>query len=295
MPDYAKLLQDWERDTAFRSDPATDHPSYAVLVAAGEDAVPELVRAVKEHRGWKALTALRAIFGDHGPDTSDVSGQIKETSERWLKWIKRRARTGLEILRVREIGNCQRCVLARYRDKIVFGEGDPEARIMFVGEAPGAQEDATGRPFVGASGKLLTSWLETLGMQREDVFIANTVKCRPPENRDPYPPEKEACSPFLHAQLAIIRPRVLVALGRHAANTLAGVNLTMTELRSAELVYEKSNLRVPIVAIYHPSFVLRKGRGATEEEALADLRRAVALAGSPSVEAAEEISPPQSS
>lgn len=189
----------------------------------------------------------------------------------------------LEYLRLNKIGDCQRCPLARYRKSIVFGEGDPAARIVFVGEAPGAQEDAAGRPFVGASGKLLNAWIEALGMQRGDVYIANVIKCRPPDNRDPYPQEKETCSPFLHAQLFLIRPRVIVALGRHAANTLTKQNLSMTDLRSTELVYEneRAELRVPVVAVYHPSFVLRKGRGATEQEALSDLRRAAAIAAAP--------------
>lgn len=186
----------------------------------------------------------------------------------------------LEYLRVVKLGDCQRCPLAHYRNKIVFGEGDPNAKLVIVGEAPGAQEDAAGRPFVGASGKLLNAWLEALGMQRGDVYIANILKCRPPDNRDPYPQEKEVCSPFLRAQLFLIRPRVIVALGRHAANTLTGQNLSMTDLRSTELRYEhkQANLLVPVVAVYHPSFVLRKGRGSTETEAIEDLRRAVAIA-----------------
>lgn len=189
----------------------------------------------------------------------------------------------LDYLRDVKIGDCQRCPLARFRTKVVFGEGNPEARIMFVGEAPGAQEDATGRPFVGAAGKLLTSWIEAIGLQRADVYIANVIKCRPPENRDPYPQEKEECSPFLRAQLFLIRPRVIVALGRHAANTLTKQNLSMTDLRSTELryVHEQADLSLPVVAVYHPSFVLRKGRGQTEEEALSDLRRAVKLAADP--------------
>lgn len=186
----------------------------------------------------------------------------------------------LEYLR-EKIGDCTRCVLHLKRTKIVFGEGNPDADIMFVGEAPGHHEDVSGRPFVGPAGKLLDEWIVAIGLQRSAVYIANTVKCRPPENRDPYPPEKEACSPFLHTQIHIVQPKVLIALGRHAANTLAGQKLTMGELRSADLKYanEKTGASAPIVAVYHPSFVLRKGRGATEQEALADLRRALAIAG----------------
>lgn len=178
-----------------------------------------------------------------------------------------------------KIGDCTRCPLHRGRTNLVFGEGNADADIMFVGEAPGHQEDMSGRPFVGPAGQLLNEWIVAIGLRRQDVYIANTVKCRPPENRDPYPVEKETCSPFLHTQIHLIRPKVLVALGRHAANTLAGQKMTMGDLRAAELKYsnDKTGVEAPIVAVYHPSFVLRKGRGATEREALADLRRALTI------------------
>lgn len=187
----------------------------------------------------------------------------------------------LDYLRVRKIGDCQRCPLHRNRTNIVFGEGDPEADVMFVGEAPGAQEDQTGRPFVGMAGRCLDQWIVTLGLKRTDVYIANTVKCRPLDNRDPYPPEKEACAPFLHTQIYLIQPKVLVALGRHAANSLSGRNLSMGELRESQLIYEnaKTGLTVPVVPIYHPSYVLRGKRAEKEPVALEDLRTALALAG----------------
>lgn len=183
----------------------------------------------------------------------------------------------LEYLRVAKIGDCTRCKLSLNRTKIVFGEGSPEADVMFVGEAPGAQEDRTGRPFVGRAGQLLDRWIEALGMRRQDVYIANTTKCRPLDNRDPYPEEKDACAPFLHTQIYLVRPRLLVALGRHAANTLTGRSLSMAELRETDLVYEheKTGMRVPVVAVYHPSYVLRKGRGVAEGAVLDDLRRAL--------------------
>lgn len=187
----------------------------------------------------------------------------------------------LEYLHRTKIGDCTRCPLHRNRTNIVFGEGNPDADIMFVGEAPGANEDRTGRPFCGRSGNLLDQWIEKLGLQRSDVYIANTVKCRPLDNRDPFPQEKEACVPYLHTQIFLIRPKVLIALGRHAANGLAGQKLSMGDLRKTELAYEHptQGLRLPVVAVFHPSYVLRRGRGETEEEALRDLRRAWALAG----------------
>lgn len=187
----------------------------------------------------------------------------------------------LDYLRVRKIGNCTRCPLHMNRTNVVFGEGNPEADVMFVGEGPGAQEDQTGRPFVGMAGKCLDQWIAAVGLQRSDVYIANVVKCRPIDNRDPYPQEKESCAPFLHTQIALIKPKVLVALGRHAANSLTGRNLTMGELRDADLVYrnEKTAMEVPVIAVYHPSYVLRGKRAEKEPVALADLRDALALAG----------------
>ena len=187
----------------------------------------------------------------------------------------------LEYLRAHKIGDCTRCILHRNRTRIVFGEGRPDADIMLVGEAPGYQEDISGRPFVGPAGKLLTAWIEAVGLRRGEVYIANVVKCRPLDNRDPYPQEKEACSPFLHTQIFLVRPRVLVALGRHAANGLARTNIAMRDLRGVDLRYrnEKTDMDVPVVATYHPSYVLRKGRGEPEREALADLHRALSLAG----------------
>lgn len=185
----------------------------------------------------------------------------------------------LEYLRVEKLGDCTRCPLHKFRTNIVFGEGNPEADIMFVGEAPGQQEDLSGRPFVGRSGQLLDQWLASFDMKRSDVYIANTCKCRPPENRDPYPPEKEACAPYLHGQIFLIRPKVLIALGRHAANSLTQGQRTMGELRASDLVYENdvSGFKIPVIAVYHPSFVLRKGRGDTEKEALADLQKALEI------------------
>lgn len=186
----------------------------------------------------------------------------------------------LGYLRVHKIGECTRCPLHRNRSNVVFGEGNASADIMFVGEAPGAKEDETGRPFVGAAGKLLDKWISAVGMARSDVYIANVVKCRPLDNRDPYPQEKDACAPFLHTQIFLVRPRVLVALGRHAANNLTGRKLPMGALREEELAYTngQTGLTVPVVAVYHPSYVLRRGRGEAEESALGDLRRALAIA-----------------
>lgn len=201
---------------------------------------------------------------------------IQERIEKSPKMSSQAAQ--LQVLN-EKLQGCVRCALGQERTKIVFGEGSPNADIMIVGEAPGRNEDLQGRPFVGRSGKLLNEWLEKLGLSRESVYIANTVKCRPPGNRDPEPEEKTTCFPFLHTQIWIIKPKVLVALGRHAANSLAKKGFTMKKLRTSSLSYEhkKTDMKLPIVATYHPSYVLRCGRGPTEDVVMGDLRKALEL------------------
>src|ERR1700734_705925 len=130
-----------------------------------------------------------------------------------------------------EIGDCTRCALSRGRNKIVFGDGDPNARLMFVGEGPGADEDAQGLPFVGRAGQLLNNMIAATGLKREQVYIANIVKCRPPQNRVPEPEEANTCSPFLFQQIDVVRPEVIVALGSTAATYLLGVKSSLSGLR----------------------------------------------------------------
>ena len=127
-----------------------------------------------------------------------------------------------------EIGNCTRCALSAGRNKIVFGDGDPNARLMFVGEGPGADEDAQGLPFVGRAGQLLNNMIAATGLKREQVYIANIVKCRPPQNRVPEPEEANTCSPFLFQQIDVVRPEVIVALGSTAATYLLGVKSSLS-------------------------------------------------------------------
>lgn len=148
---------------------------------------------------------------------------------------------------------CRACPLGDQRNRLVYGDGDPEAEIVFVGEAPGAEEDAQGIPFVGRAGQLLEKMLAAIGFTREEVFICNTLKCRPPGNRDPEASEKKACEPFLVEQLEILRPKILIALGAHAARYLCGVNQPMGKLRGRWYRYRG----VPLIATYHPSYLLR--------------------------------------
>ncbi len=152
---------------------------------------------------------------------------------------------------------CQKCELHKTRRNYVFGEGNPYAELMFVGEAPGGEEDKHGRPFVGRAGKLLTELLQSIGLEREEVYIANVLKCRPPRNRDPRPEEIKACSPYLDRQIKIIQPRLLVALGRFAAFFLLGRPVTLS--RSRSIVYE-TRYGNKLIVTYHPAAVLRDPR-----------------------------------
>ena len=152
-----------------------------------------------------------------------------------------------------EVAACTRCGLSKTRNLTVPGVGDPRARLMFVGEAPGAEEDRRGEPFVGRAGELLDKIIGALGFRREEVFIANTLKCRPPNNRDPLPDESGACTPFLERQVRAIAPRQIVALGRPAARFLTGRDEPLSRLRGGK----HSFLGVPVVVTYHPAYLLR--------------------------------------
>jgi uracil-DNA glycosylase family 4 len=148
---------------------------------------------------------------------------------------------------------CTSCQLSEGRTNTVFGAGNPDADVVFIGEAPGEEEDKQGEPFVGRSGQLLTKILEAIGYPRDEVFICNILKCRPPGNRDPLPEEVTACEPHLKAQLAILRPRVICCLGRVAAQTLLGTDASLTKLRGAVHFYAG----IPVMATYHPAALLR--------------------------------------
>ena len=167
-------------------------------------------------------------------------------------------------LQRRVIGDCRRCALCETRQHIVFGEGSAQAKIMVVGEAPGRDEDRSGRPFVGRAGQLLDGWLTAAGLRREEVFIANVLKCRPPNNRDPFGPEVEACARFLRAQIRAIEPRLLVALGRFAASALLGRPVKMRQVRGRLHGYRdpRDHVERAVCVLYHPAYVLRQQRDA---------------------------------
>lgn len=195
-------------------------------------------------RGSAAGPASGAAARRENPPEQKGTGMSEQTSSEFAD---------LEAVRA-ELGDCRRCRLCEKRTNIVFGVGNPEARVMFIGEGPGADEDAQGIPFVGRAGKLLTDIItKGMGLSREDVYIANVVKCRPPNNRDPEADEMSACMPFLEAQIAVIHPDVIVALGRVAVQALMGHPVQITKFRG-----QWTNFKgVALMPTFHPSYLLR--------------------------------------
>src|SRR5215831_1231024 len=173
--------------------------------------------------------------------------------------------SALKLIRA-DIGDCTRCRLHKGRTNLVFGVGNVNAELMFVGEGPGADEDQQGEPFVGRAGQLLNNMISAMGLRREDVYIANVIKCRPPGNRTPERDECETCSPFLMRQIDVIRPQVIVALGAVAAKNLLGLNESMANLRGRFYDFRGTKLAVT----YHPAFLLRDPR--QKKEAWKDLQ-----------------------
>jgi DNA polymerase len=181
----------------------------------------------------------------------------------------------LKIIR-EDLGDCTRCRLHKQgRKQIVFGVGNPRAELMFIGEAPGADEDEQGEPFVGRAGQLLNNMIKAMGIRREDVYIANIIKCRPPGNRTPERDECETCSPFLMRQIATIKPKAIVALGAVAAKTLLAINAPMSEFRGRWFDFRGTRLAVT----YHPAFLLRDPR--QKKETWKDLQMVMRELGLP--------------
>ena len=184
-----------------------------------------------------------------------------------------------------EIGDCTRCRLHKQgRKQIVFGVGNPHAELMFVGEAPGADEDEQGIPFVGRAGQLLTNMIKAMGLKREDVYIANVIKCRPPGNRTPEREECDTCSPFLLRQIDVVRPRMIVALGAVAAKSLLQINDSMANLRGRTYDFRNTKL----IVTYHPAYLLRDPR--QKKEAWKDLQRVMQYLGIPPRSGSESTS-----
>lgn len=194
------------------------------------------------------LKNLMVANREMGLDAPGISPSTLEYLERGPRGI-----TSLEELR-RFIGDCRRCKLCHGRTSLVFGEGDPKADLLFVGEAPGSDEDREGRPFVGEAGRLLTRIIEAgMGLGREEVYICNVVKCRPPDNRDPENDETGACSPFLRKQIELVRPRVICILGRIAGQVLLRKDFKITLERGKWFSF----MDIPVMPTYHPAYILR--------------------------------------
>ena len=193
---------------------------------------------------WASRTDADRASG-HNADRAEVVGQRAESG----------SDTTSQLVEIREdIGDCTRCKLCNLgRKQIVFGVGNPNADLMFVGEAPGRDEDIQGIPFVGRAGQKLTQIIEAIGLKREDVYIANVIKCRPPDNRNPEPDEVESCEPFLFRQVDTIKPKVIVALGTFAAKSLLKTTDSISRLRGRVYDYRGAKL----VPTFHPAFLLR--------------------------------------
>ena len=193
-----------------------------------------------------SFEAVRRVYREEKNDSRVVASSVTPS-------VTKLKEAALKALR-EEIGDCKRCKLSSGRKNIVFGEGSPDARLMFIGEGPGREEDLQARPFVGDAGILLTRLIEKMGFRREDVYIANIVKCRPPMNRDPERDEIESCRGYVEKQIEIINPQVIISLGRISSQTLIGnPALKMTSIRGRFFDYNG----IPLMPTFHPAYLLR--------------------------------------
>jgi DNA polymerase len=227
-------------------------PSPSARIATAQFAAET---TVEQENFFGEEPAIKSRKGFHAPE---VGAQVP---------VEDRA-SALQMIRD-EIGDCTRCALHKGRNKLVFADGSPTARLMFVGEGPGADEDAQGLPFVGRAGQLLNNMIAAMGLKREECYIANVVKCRPPGNRTPEPEEANTCSPFLFRQIDVVHPQVLVALGATAATYLLGARQALAGLRGRVHAFRGMSL----IVTYHPAFLLRDPR--QKKEAWADLQIAM--------------------
>jgi len=248
-------------------DPLRDHVEY--FKELGVDGMhPDALwraRAVTKSRG--SLDPPQGRTSDR-PEGDAVSDPIPVSA------VRAAGPDSLAVIKA-DIGpDCSRCKLHTLgRKQVVFGVGNPDADLMFVGEAPGADEDLQGEPFVGRAGQLLTKIIEAINLRREDVYIANVIKCRPPQNRNPEPDEVEQCEPFLFRQIDVIKPKVIVALGKFAAQCLLKTNDPITRIRGREYRYRDAIL----IPTYHPAYLLRNP--SSKREVWEDMKRVRELLG----------------
>ena len=232
--------------------------------------IKELLDKIEDFLRYQEELNLPIFISESISEKSKTKKLNTEFIDDYLKNIEEefvRANSLVELDNM--INQCQKCSLGKTRTKFVFGVGNPSADIVFIGEAPGADEDIQGEPFVGRAGRLLTETLKKIGLQREEVYICNILKCRPPNNRDPLPQEVEKCEPYLLKQLSLIKPKIIVALGRIAGNTLLRKNESLTNLRKNIYNYYD----IPLFVTFHPAAILRNmGWKITFEEDLIKMK-----------------------
>ena len=216
-----------------------------------------LAAALRDHlEGLRAfgVTALPIDTRDLRPETSDMRRETHDNESLRSPVSGLRSQKEERLAKLRgEVERCRRCSLYRTRTHAVVSDGTANARLVFVGEAPGREEDLQGKPFVGAAGQLLTKMIEAIGMKRQDVYICNVLKDRPPGNRAPLPEEMDACLPFLREQLAVVQPRVICTLGAVASQALLGPHIAITKVRGTVFDYEG----IPLIPTFHPAYLLR--------------------------------------
>jgi uracil-DNA glycosylase len=235
-------------------------------VDADSEELRELTARVRTHLALRGRSGLLGVALGASARRDGVAERLHVTAD-----ASESATGAVALAQVREeLGDCQRCKLAAGRKNLVFGVGNPNAHLVFVGEGPGAEEDERGEPFVGKAGQLLTKMIEAMGYARADVYICNVVKCRPPGNRNPEPDEIAACEPFLKAQLAAIRPRMVVALGKFAVQCLLRDDTPITRLRGQLRQYEG----IALMPTFHPAYLLRDP--SKKKEAWQDLKAVMA-------------------
>jgi len=252
--------------------PRVTEPTAATTMGVPPDAATRPTSATAAP-GASSLGVL-ASFPATAPQAPAAAAPAMGSEAEALEIVRdtqRQRAVRLKVLADEVIGACTRCKLHRGRNRLFFGAGNPDAAVVFLGEGPGADEDRTGQPFVGEAGQLLTRMIEAMHLSRDDVYICNVVKCRPPNNRDPEPDEVEECERFLKEQLAIVQPKVIVGLGPHACHTLLRTRAPFSRLRGQWHRYEG----IDFMPTYHPNYLLRENRDPSKtrkREAWSDLQ-----------------------
>jgi uracil-DNA glycosylase len=264
-----------------RETPVSDSSDFAASAKAALAPSQQLLSEPLQPQPREAMPARKTAFVPVVPqEDEDIVDAISAEPEPEAS----DAMAALKVIR-QDLGDCTRCRLSQGRTHIVFGVGNPRAELMFVGEGPGADEDAQGEPFVGRAGQLLNNMIKAMGLGREEVYIANVVKCRPPGNRTPERDECDTCLPFLMRQIAVIKPKVIVALGATAAKNLLAMNSPMAELRGRFYDFLPTGVRsldpswpgARLAVTYHPAFLLRDPR--QKGEAWKDLQMVMKYLG----------------